>query len=297
MKSPLTGNQTIFEREIESSKIIGDYKSHFGYDISYLLNDIKQIEIQKCLDTGYRFFYPFNISGDSLFYEHLQSYEWYYMPWKWEHQQALQFIKPNMKVLEVGCGNGLFLKRIKEEKCAICTGLELNKDAVEIGKKSGINILNESIENHSVDHKDEYDIVCIFQVLEHISNVRSFLLSLIRCLKSSGILIISVPNNDSFLNYGENILNMPPHHMGLWNKRSLFSLKEYFPIVPEYFFLEPLQNYHKDYFRQTTLQYINRKFKIPIDLLDALFPFLIKLLSKNYKAFTIQVIFRKNEIS
>lgn len=295
MKSPLTGKQTRLEARVTASKIIKSYENQFGCNVGYLFKGIEQVELYRCLETGYRFFHPFNIIGDNRFYQHFQKYDWYYMPWKWEHQQASLIVTDGMKVLEVGCGNGDFLKRIQAEKNAICVGLEFNKEAVLKGRINGVDIFNETIENHALLHVEEYDMVCTFQVLEHIPNILSFLTSLVKCLKKGGKLILSVPNNDSFLGYGENILNMPPHHMGLWNKKSLLSLRTILPIVPENLYLEPLQPYHEDYFKQTTTQFLHNRFKMPNKIAYFIYPLIKSFATRNFKAFTIQVKFRKNE--
>lgn len=293
MKSPLTGNLTQFERKISSSKIIEDYKNTFGYDVSYLLNNIKQIEIYKCLDTGYRFFYPYSVSGDSIFYEHLQQFDWYYMPWKWEHEQASKFINNKMKVLEVGCAQGEFIIKIKERFNAECVGLEFNEKAIASAKQKGLNVLSESIEKHSLKNKNEYDVICSFQVLEHISNVKSFIESEILCLKKNGLLIISVPNNDSFLDKSYNILNMPPHHMGLWNKQSLSSIAKIYGLQIIDVFFEPLQEYHSDYFNHTNANILKSNIFFPKRLYKKISPVINVFFTKSYKAFTIQVVFKK----
>lgn len=43
-------------------------------DVSDFFNSIKKVSIYKCLDTGYRFYYPFNISGDNIFYQKLKNF-------------------------------------------------------------------------------------------------------------------------------------------------------------------------------------------------------------------------------
>lgn len=293
MESPLTGNWAQLERKIDSTKIIEAYKNTFGYDVSYLLNEIKQIEVYKCFDTGYRFFYPFNISGDSSFYEYLQQYDWYYMPWKWEHEQASKIISNKMKVLEVGCAKGDFLMKIKERFNAECVGLEFNENAISIARQKGLNVLSESIEQHSLKNKNEYNVVCSFQVLEHISNVKSFIESKILCLKKNGFLIISVPNNDSFLDKSYNILNMPPHHMGLWNKQSLSSIAKIYGLQIIDVFFEPLQEYHRDYFNNTNANILKSNIFFPQRLYKKISPLINFFLTKSYKAFTIQVIYKK----
>ncbi len=296
--SPITQKSNVLlEKGIDTKYLISKYQSTYNIDVSKYFDSIDRILIYKCIESGYRFYHPYNISGNGDFYEYFQKFEWYYMPWKWEHQIADRFIKSSMKILEIGCGNGDFLKHIRNEKGVQGVGLELNQLAEENGRKNGIKIINETIEIHSIKNESSYDVVCAFQVLEHISDVHSFLKSSIKCLKNGGILIISVPNNDSFLKNSENILNMPPHHMGLWNKKSLLSLKRYFPINKEHVFLEPLQIYHKDYFKQTLIQFLHKRFKLPIKSASFFYPLFFLFASKNFKAFTIQILYRKNEIA
>ena len=70
-------------------------------------------------------------------------------------------------------------------------------------------------------------------VLEHIYDVKSFLEASLKVLKPEGKIIIGVPNSEPyFLGYDKYCtLNLPPHHMGLWNKKvfdklaALFNLK------------------------------------------------------------------------
>jgi 2-polyprenyl-3-methyl-5-hydroxy-6-metoxy-1,4-benzoquinol methylase len=259
MKSPDNNvSDAILESTIPVKKLEIGYKKHFKIDVKKYFADLEHVEIYKCRETGYRFYYPFSISGDSDFYIHFQKFDWYYMPWKWEHEACLSLIKPENKILEVGCGQGSFLKKIYELKGAICVGLELNESATI--SRSSIKIENITIENYSSDNKEQFDIVCSFQVLEHISDVNSFIKSQIACLKKGGSFIISVPNNESFLLKSKNLfLNMPPHHMGLWGEESLRSLENYHDIKLTKILYEPLQSYHFDWYIQaTTNKYFGR---------------------------------------
>lgn len=259
VKSPFTNSPAKYLYQLETPKIIVNYKSDLGIDIGKYFNDIVSVKVFECIESGYKFFYPYDISGDSEFYEKLQNFDWYYMPWKWEHEQSLRFFDKKMQVLEVGCAQGEFLSRVKERYDSECVGLEFNKKAIEIGRLKKINILPESIQDHSLYNKNKYDIVCSYQVLEHIDDVKSFIDAQVLCLKSGGKLIISVPNNDSFikLNFKTNILNMPPHHMGLWNRRSLKSLSIYYPLKYVNHYYEPIQSYHQDWYKSTLVNKVN----------------------------------------
>ncbi len=278
---------------INTKELIASYKSTFNIDTAPFFQGINQIFQYKCLKTGFRFYYPFHIYGDGPFYEQLEKFDWYYMPWKWEHEQAYSIVNPGLKVLEVGCGKGSFIAKLQNELNATTVGLELNDTAVEFGKENGIDIRNESIETHAIGNPAKYDIVCSFQVLEHIPNVQEFIQSSVHALKSGGSLVVSVPNNDSFLGKSYNILNLPPHHMGLWNEKSLRSLVNYFPLKFKDVYLEPLQPYHLDYFNNTVIDYLNTKLKIRKSFLARFKSLFTYFSSKRFKAFTIQVVFEK----
>lgn len=295
--SPIThSSNTKFETSIPCELIIENYKK-FNIDVTKYFHGLPLISIYKCLDTGYRFFYPLNIDGDSSFYEQLQKFDWYYMPWKWEHEQADSYLRSGMNVLEVGCANGEFLKRVKSRVGEV-VGLELNQVAVDKGTQDGIRILNETIQDHSKKYDSYYDVVCSFQVLEHIADVRSFLQASVKLLKDNGTMIVSVPNNDSFLGLSTNYLNMPPHHMGLWNQNSLSNIAGCFGLKLKGFHLEPLQQYHRSYFTSTMIKYYGKRFNWLKPICNFLLPFVIPrvigLFSNNLKAYTIQAVYEKN---
>ncbi|WKN40717.1 class I SAM-dependent methyltransferase [Tunicatimonas pelagia] len=251
LKSPITGCDNIsWLRDIETSYIEEQYSKKFNIDVSFLFRKIKKISIYRDNDTGYRFYYPFNVSGDSKFYEELQRFEWYYMPWKWEHEKCVELIQDGERVLEIGCANGEFMDVLQQKRNVETTGLELNEVAVAAGRKKGRNILCQAVQDHAEDFVGYYDVVCSFQVLEHIAQVRSFIEANVQCLKKGGKLIFGVPNNDSFAKYDwkNDLLNMPPHHMGLWNRATFEGIADVFNIQLISLIFEPLQSYHLDWY-------------------------------------------------
>lgn len=299
INSPLTLQPNIsIKSEIYSNEIIERYKSQFDIETSSYFNRNEKIVLFQCPETKYMFFYPFTLSGDSHFYEQLQKFDWYYMPWKWEHQITLSLTKEGYRILEVGSGGNGFIEKLHSLGYK-ATGLELNESSVEKGTQRGLDVIRESVQEHS--HKNEaiYDLVCSFQVLEHIAEVRSFIEAQIKCLKSGGKLIISVPNNGAFIKYTPfNILNMPPHHMGLWDKHSLTSLVKIFPIKLNKIYYEPLQSYHYSWYQSILESRFIRRFpiirKVYVRLqFGKLLAWIIKKTSRFIKGHSILVVYTK----
>jgi 2-polyprenyl-3-methyl-5-hydroxy-6-metoxy-1,4-benzoquinol methylase len=247
MKSPVTYSANVeCIDKISSEQIIDQYKTKFGIDVSKYFRGIQYVEIYQCRDSHYRFYYPETIFGDADFYTELQKIDFYYPPRKWEYNSALKHTNKGDFVLDVGCGSGIFIEYLNKSDIK-AAGLELNPKAIEICRQKGLSVIDELIEKHADNHSGEYDVVCAFQVLEHIYDVKSFIDGCCKVLKKGGRLVFSVPNNyPYFLKYDRlNTLNMPPHHAGLWNKESFKSLPGYFPIKVSSIYTEPLLNrYH-----------------------------------------------------
>jgi len=205
-----------------------------GISTSYLLRN--DLEYMLCKECDLRFYKPM-ITGDENFYNALQKFDWYYMDNKKEFKYAIDVIKSDDEVLEIGSGSGGFLKQISAKRFV---GLELSQEAIKIAAERSIRLENEIIEDHARNHKDHYNVVCSFQVLEHVNNPHSFLQSAVDVLKSGGIMIVAVPSEDSFLKYTETVLNMPPHHVTRWSDKILENITKIFG-------LQLLEIYHEKF--------------------------------------------------
>lgn len=107
--------------------------------------------------------------------------------------QIKNLLSPESRVLEIGCSAGHFLyairKNVKE-----CVGVELNKsDARFVNEELGIKVYNCPIEETDLE-KDSFDIIYADQVLEHIEDPLNFLRTVSKYLKSTGKIVVQVPN-------------------------------------------------------------------------------------------------------
>ncbi|MGK7894838.1 MAG: class I SAM-dependent methyltransferase [Xenococcus sp. (in: cyanobacteria)] len=248
---PLSGSQKVILLEkISKDTLAKMYKKMLKDSILSEFNSIKEIGFYHCSESDLKFFYPM-VTGSELFYEKLQNFDWYYLDEKEEYEYASSYIKPSDKVLEIGCGKGVFSEKITAQEY---TGLEFSQKAQTWASQNNLKVLNESIEQHSLNNTEKYSVVCSFQVLEHIAEIHSFIEASIKCLKPGGLLIYSVPSADSFIaSVKNNILNMPPHHISWWSDKSLQHIAHIFGLKVIDIHHEKLAEIHRRWYVSSIL--------------------------------------------
>jgi 2-polyprenyl-3-methyl-5-hydroxy-6-metoxy-1,4-benzoquinol methylase len=285
--SPVThSNNVELIIEIPSSTIIQQYETEYKIDVKRFFVNIENVSIYKCLDSGYRFYFPESIIGDARLYEDLQKVsDVYYMKWKWEFEIAQKFVKTNDALLDIGCGSGNFLVSQKN-KTSNLFGLEFNDLAIKKCKENGLNIFKEYIEEHANSNSEKYDVVTSFQVLEHVFDIKSFIENNLKVLKTGGKLVIGVPHSNPYL-YKKDMmhtLNLPPHHMGLWDEKAFQSLPQFFNMKLEGIYIEPLLEL--EYWLKLNF---NIKFKLPALLQYAY----VKTIARFFKGRNIVAVYTK----
>ncbi|MDD5731931.1 MAG: class I SAM-dependent methyltransferase [Patescibacteria group bacterium] len=215
------------------------------------------VNYQICNGCKLGFFQPTILDSEEL-YASLQSLGWYYPANKEEYEYATRFITPNNKVLEIGAGKGAFGKIINVSDYL---GLELNAGAAESAQKEGINVIAKNISDFRRDQKEKFDVVCLFQVLEHISDIKNFLADTIGCIGQNGKLIISVPDNEGFIGkLTNNVLNISPHHQTRWSFSSLKKIADIFSLDIVDVHRDRLSHLHKSlYFQAMILRHVFRQ--------------------------------------
>lgn len=243
---PLTGRENVEKVDsIDTKKLIDDWYKSFAIDISKELTGYSKIDLYRCNETGIRFFVPASVAGSENLYEQLQKFDWFYMPWKWEHEVLFSRLKAGEKILEVGCATGSFIEKLCSEGFD-AEGIEFNSAAVAKAQEKKLPVSSVDLVTLANSKPMAYDVVCSFQVLEHVSDPAAFISGCIALLKPKGRLVICVPNNDSFLKYQYNLLDMPPHHMSQWSVNTFQALEKLYPLRLSYVRYEPLAQYHID---------------------------------------------------
>lgn len=234
-------------RKIDSKELTDRYFAEYGMDVSSYFNGIDAVTLYECPESKIRFFLPNSTMGDSAFYEQLQQFDWYYMDWKWEQQQALELISPKDKILEIGSGKGNFIKRLTALNYDVL-GIELNKKEVEKCRAEHLNVQQKYLEELD-EEQHKFDVICSFQVFEHIPNLGSVIEHAARLLNSGGRLIFSVPNMDAFIKYNDGgTLNFPPHHVNWFTKKTFEYIALKYNLKLTSLHYEPLQPYHYSWY-------------------------------------------------
>jgi SAM-dependent methyltransferase len=294
--SPLTKSKNItlvdeFDVEIIKQK----YKNEININVDRLFLGLKKVLLFQCNETKYRFYHPFSIIGDALFYRELSETRTNYYSQRWEHKRALNYLNTNDLILEVGSGFGAFISYLKNNNIENVQGIELNPLAIKKCQDLGYKVEGVLIEDAAIKYFEKYDAVCYFQVLEHITNVGDFIKSSLETLKKGGRLIIGVPNNNPYLFVNDkwHTLNLPPHHAGLWNKESLKALEKVYSIVLDKIEFEPLEMTF-DYFIQIQLKDSNFVKKTVFKILNKFAPKLLKKVCCRFlKGRNVLAVFKK----
>ncbi|MBI5328271.1 MAG: class I SAM-dependent methyltransferase [Deltaproteobacteria bacterium] len=105
-------------------------------------------------------------------------------------------LKKESSLVDIGCGEGLFLQEAKNYVNAVY-GIEPTKSYVAYAKgKMNLEILQGTLEN--IEYPDDsFDIVTMFHILEHLSLPSQALTKIYSWLKKNGHIVIEVPNIES----------------------------------------------------------------------------------------------------
>jgi len=117
----------------------------------------------------------------------------------WTFAQALLRLKPSLgnRLLDVGCAEGQFLYLAKQVGFEVI-GVDFNPTGLEIAKRLlGIStVYPYSVEELADRFADApYDVVTMFEVLEHTADPFQTVCSLKKVMKPGGQLLLSVPGS------------------------------------------------------------------------------------------------------
>lgn len=129
----------------------------------------------------------------------------------------------NLKLLEIGCGNGFFLKEVQNMGIKSVYGIEPSKSSVKEAPENIRKNIKVDILKSGLFRNNSFDIICCFHTLDHIPNPNKFIKICFNLLKKNGLVIFIVHNTDglSVKLFGEKSAIFDIEHIYLFNPKSL----------------------------------------------------------------------------
>jgi len=111
-----------------------------------------------------------------------------------------RYAHPGSRLLDVGSGKGYFVALCRR-KGIEAEGIEVSREAVQWAEEQhGPWFVEGLIENNTIE-QSSYDIVTLWDVVEHLPNPKEVLVACARVLKAGGLLFIQTPNVNFHLRY------------------------------------------------------------------------------------------------
>ncbi len=183
--------------------------------------------VLRCRGCGFGYAEPF-VGGDATFYG-LAYHRTHYPADKWEHRLTLQALAAGparpRSLLEVGAGDGAFLRRLSSG--AFRPEDVFATEFSDYGRRAirDLGVRCEAIDVRALpnEHDGRYDVLCLFQVLEHLDRPDAVFQRLAALARGGASLFVGVPNDqrvDFFERHGA-LLDMPPNHLSRWTREAL----------------------------------------------------------------------------
>jgi len=132
--------------------------------------------------------------------------------------------KEGLKVLDIGCGNGVLLRQFQKRGC-ICYGSDPSPWAQEYARQYGYTLLPR-IEEAGLA-PNSFDVITTTSTFEHVARPIEHLKHIIAAVKEGGIIYLTVPNYGSLpirLRLVKGRLVDPPGHCNYFTATTLKNL-------------------------------------------------------------------------
>ena len=164
-------------------------------------------------------------------------------------------LKPGMRILDVGCGWGSFMKYAAEKYGAICTGLTLSKEQIKLGEELCKDLpITFIYKDYREFEAEPFDRVVYFGMFEHLGhqNYLTYMKKISSLLKDDGIFLLHTIGG---------LKNNP--HGDPWIKKYIFpngslpSIQSIGKSIENIFYMEDWHDFGVDYDKTLMCWYSN----------------------------------------
>jgi SAM-dependent methyltransferase len=178
-------------------------------------------QVYDCEEDDFTFAMPF-VGGSEEFYNIIHAYK-RDPAWRWDYDFALENLdkaQTHVNVLDIGAGEGRFLTSLPAtwRRYAV----ERSEQTRRMLAAKGVLVM-ESLETLCESMPEQFSVITLFQVLEHVGDPRSLMALCRRLIAPGGRLILSAPerHRNSALRDLVGYRDIPPAHVSWWSEKSL----------------------------------------------------------------------------
>ena len=212
------GTELVPQIDLGTRPIVNDLSSSVALNAKQYL-----IEMAVCINCGlHQVLHQINQE---------EFYTDYMTPSNWKNEphllglinQISNYVQHEDLIIDIGCNDGKFLLTLRELGFKKLFGVEPTQNTANIAKKAGINVthryFNLQLAQELVDENGQFNVVVTRQVLEHITDIKDFLLSIRILLRDNGYLVIEIP--DSEINFKHSDYGIWEEHVNYFTQATL----------------------------------------------------------------------------
>ena len=157
--------------------------------------------------------------GDCLYYDMNRNL----CKLEWNHRLFLRETKLGSRLLDIGCGTGVFLKAAQEKGYKVY-GIDFDKKSIAVAQTEHNlpNVYAISLEDFVSSYEGpRFDVITSFEVLEHQEDPNRFMAAVNSLLVAGGFIALSLPNRRRFVDPIVKGGDYPPHHLTRWDSLSI----------------------------------------------------------------------------
>jgi methionine biosynthesis protein MetW len=109
------------------------------------------------------------------------------------------YIRPGDRVLDIGCGDGRVARALKATGISY-TGVDISHEGLRRCAAEGFAVIQHDIQQPLPLEDGQFDVVTVFEVLEHLFRPDEGLRQIRRVLRPGGVVLGSVPNTACLAN-------------------------------------------------------------------------------------------------
>ncbi len=109
-----------------------------------------------------------------------------------DHKYILEMIKPDSRVLDLGCGDGELLSLLMKQKNCHASGIEIDEKAIYKCVERGVSVSHGDIDSSLADYSDKrFDYVVLNESLQEVLDPEKVIAEALRVGKK---VIVGIPN-------------------------------------------------------------------------------------------------------